>query len=135
MRFLIDINSADSFVIQRDLIDINKTGYNPKDSAYYEDLHQKFSTYYNSNLAIAESSVSGSIGQDFVQYPQPMKNPYNVTFAVVSSVRGHPTVPFYESAPYDGRIGYNPFAKASTDLGDKIYRKPRLIFSMMAGCK
>lgn len=132
--FLLDVNSAETFVISNKVKGIQR-GFNPSKSPTFIDLKTPLNGKYDNVVNDRSSSVQGTIVQDSIQFyfDFPKKN---VTFALVDKIDEIPTIAYEKDTPRSGRMGI--MAKVptrKTDLGKIQFGEPFQRFGFYALCQ
>lgn len=134
MNFLIDVNSAESFVLSNKFKGYQRTFDSSKSKTFLDlktPLHVEFDNVVNDQSSFAKGIVAQDVIDNFAGIPYK-----NITFAVINEIEGIPTIVHEKDVHRSGRMGIMPRVPTrKTTMGKEVYGEPNLMFGFFAICQ
>ncbi|CAD5218004.1 unnamed protein product [Bursaphelenchus xylophilus] len=120
-RFLVDISTGDSFVLDASVFNETYREWNtfdPATSSSFQNLTAEFSQTYVGDLNVNSSSVAGYLAYDSLEV---IGTEMNATFGIVKRIDGNspPTVT-YLGEQVAGRIGFSRLGNTTTNIHKRL---------------
>lgn len=112
---LLDVNSADTYILKDGVLPYNKNGYDV-DEADFIDLKQPFTEEFDSDYNFETSKINGTLGVATISKRSLDRNEqYQGSFGLVTQLStDFSKIPF-SSKQFGGRVGVNTWLESKTN--------------------
>lgn len=132
VELLIDINSAETFLIKYGTRDGLQLGYDPSEAGDdFKDLEVSYNWKIENDVDDHSSEIWGSIGKATIGF---LHFNETATFAVIDKLAEDPTTVSKYGSIHGGRIGLNPWQEGFTNGSNFLFGEPRQDFVFLASC-